>query len=276
MVDRWDAVGAAQLYRADCLTFLEEYDGPPFGITVSSPPYNLDKQYDTVSDRHGYEDWCQWLEQVLKLTLAQTIMGGRLCLNVPLDTNKYGPRPVYRDVCNLVEAAGWNYRTTVVWNEGNVSGTAFGSWASPSAPNVVSPAEMVIVASNGEWRRGKIGTSMVTGTEFGLWRIGTWSIPGESAKRMGHPCPYPVKLVERCLKMFAIKEDLVFDPFVGSGTTSVAASMLGMASIGIDVSEAYLKIAEARLLGTQVSTGSEAILDADGNTWVTEPFIAAS
>lgn len=269
----WGSVGSTDLYRGDCLNFLEAYNGDPFSITVSSPPYNLGKEYDEIADRWGYDDWCGWLEQVLRLTRDHTIESGRLCLNVPLDTAKYGLQPVYADVVNLVRAAGWDYHTTIVWNEGNVSGTAYGSWASPSAPNVISPAEMVIVACNGDYKRPKLDkTPMITADEFKLWRIATWNIPGESAKRMGHPCPYPVKLVDRLLKLYSYKEDLVFDPFLGSGTTSVAANNLGQRSIGVDVSEAYLEISKSRLMGAQRSTGSEARVDAEGNTWVTEPL----
>ncbi len=277
----WDSVGSADLYRGDCLTFLEEYEGDPFGLTVTSPPYNLGMEYDGVSDRWAYDDWCDWLEQVLRLTRERTIESGRLCLNVPIDTAKFGRQPVYADALFRMLAAGWDYHATIVWNEGNVSGTAYGSWASPSAPNVVSPAEMVIVASNGEYKRPKLDqTILITPAEFKAWRIATWNIPGESAKRIGHPCPYPLKLVDRLLKLYSYQEDLIFDPFVGSGTTSVAASRLGQRSVGVDLSEEYLKLAEKRLRAsaflkaTATELVGEVLVDADGNTWRTAPLPA--
>ena len=87
----------------------------------------------------------------------------------------------------------------------------------------------------------------MTKDEFMEWTNGLWSFPGESKKRIGHPAPFPLELPRRCIKLFSYVGDTVLDPFMGSGTTLLAAYKNKRRSIGIDIDENYCRLAEERL-----------------------------
>lgn len=237
----------ATLYRADStnLGFL-----PPASVhlVVTSPPYNLDMQYGDYRDTLPYHDYLHWVSTWARELLRVAAPGGRLCINVPLDTNKGGKQAVYADYLNVIREAGWSYQTTIVWNEQNISRrTAWGSWLSPTAPYVTAPVEMIAVLSNGAWRRERNGrTSDLIRDEFLKWTLGAWQFAGEHASRVSHPAPFPEELAWRLIKLYAFLEDTVLDPFVGSGTTCAVATRLGRRSIGVDIDAGYCAIAAQR------------------------------
>ncbi len=141
------------IYCADStdLAFLE--DGS-VDLVVTSPPYNLDVAYDGYRDALPYERYLEWVGRWAAALWRVAVDGGRVCINVPLDSNKGGKRAVYVDYVEALRGAGWTYQTTIVWNEQNISRrTAWGSWLSPSAPFVTAPVEMVAVFHKGPWRR---------------------------------------------------------------------------------------------------------------------------
>jgi site-specific DNA-methyltransferase (adenine-specific) len=122
------------IHNADFLT-LTEIPPESIDLTVTSPPYNVAMDYQSGNDEmdHGdYLDWsAEWLDKLLTLTRRD----GRLCLNVPLDTNKGGRQSMCSDVTTLAQQVGWQYQSTIIWNEQNISRrTAWGSWLSASAP----------------------------------------------------------------------------------------------------------------------------------------------
>jgi site-specific DNA-methyltransferase (adenine-specific) len=136
-----------------------------------------------------------------------------------------------------------------VWNEQNISRrTAWGSFASASAPYVIAPVEMIVILYKYTWRKRRKGISDITKEEFIQWTNGVWTFPGENPKRVGHPAPFPLELPRRCIKLFSFVGDIVLDPFVGSGTTVVAAYLLNRIGIGIDISRKYCEIAKKRLI----------------------------
>lgn len=221
-------------------------------LIMTSPPYNLDKDYgsDTSDNREygGYLTWSwTWLRRALMLSKQTT----RLCLNVPLDKNLHGHQPVYTDLVHSAIRAGWKYVTTIIWNEQNISRrTAWGSWKSPSAPHVITPVEMIAVFHAGEWeRRERERMTDLTRDEFMAWTNGVWTFPGESAKRIGHPSPFPVELPKRCIKLFTYVGDRVLDPFMGSGTTLVACQNLHRIGVGVELNRQYVRLTHKRLWG---------------------------
>ena len=156
--------------------------------------------------------------------------GARACINIPLDSNKGGKRAIYADYLRIFQAVGWTYQTSIVWNEQNISRrTAWGSWLSPSAPFVTAPVEMIAVFYKGTFRRpptdGRRGD--ITRDEFLAWTLGMWTFAGANPRRVGHPAPFPEELPRRLIKLYSYPNDLVLDPFAGSGTTLVAARKLG-------------------------------------------------
>ena len=119
---------------------------------------------------------------------------------------------------------------------------------SASAPYVIAPVELIVVLYRAKWKRcSGSGHSSITRQEFMDWTNGLWTFNGESKKRAGHPAPFPVELPRRCIKLFSFVGDTVLDPFLGTGTTTVAAAKWGRNSIGFEVDSHYLKLAENRI-----------------------------
>ena len=155
----------------------------------------------------------------------------------------------------IAKEAGFSYHATIVWNEGNISRrTAWGSWLSASAPFVIAPVELIVVLYKDSWKKtGGTRESDITREEFMAWTNGLWTFNGESKNKSAHPAPFPVDLPLRCIKLFTFLGDTVLDPFMGSGSTLVAARQCRRTGIGIDIDPRYrrshrggLKIARGR------------------------------
>lgn len=217
-------------------------------LIVTSPPYNLSKEYEISNDNLEYSEYlefsCKWLQKCY--TLAKD--DGRLCINIPIDTGKGAHRSTGADITCIAKNIGWNYRTTIVWNEGNISNSmAKGSFMSASSPHVISPVELIVVFYKKQWKKLNTGKSDITKDEFLEWTNGLWTFNGESKRKIGHPAPFPLELPKRCIKLFSYINDIVLDPFMGSGTTPIAAKMLSRKTIGVDISEDYCKLAYKRI-----------------------------
>lgn len=219
-------------------------------LTVTSPPYNIGKAYtgDSKDDSMDYESYLEFSEKWLENVLYWTRDTGRLCLNVGLDKNKDGKRPVCADLTNIALKVGWQYHATVIWNEGNISRrTAWGSWLSASAPHVIAPVEVIIILHKGDWKRKRQGENDITKEEFMDWVLGVWEFNGESAKRVGHEAPFPRELPKRCIKLFSFIGDTVLDPFMGSGTTMIETLNNGRVGIGIEREKHYCDLIRQRV-----------------------------
>ena len=120
---------------------------------------------------------------------------------------------------------------------------------SATAPHVIAPVELIVVLYKGEWKK-KSGSlkSTITAQEFKEWTNGIWTFNGESKRKIGHPAPFPVELPYRCIKLFSYEDDIVLDPFAGSGTTLIAAMRTNRKSIGVDIEEQYCELAKNRVL----------------------------
>ncbi len=218
-------------------------------LIVTSPPYNVNKNYGEADDNLDYEKYLQftrnWLEKCYDLAKPT----GRLCMNIPIDTGKGTQRSLGADITCIAKEVGWKYRTTIIWNEGNISkSSARGSFMSASSPHVISPVELIVVMYKEQWKKTSRGKSDTTKEEFIEWTNGVWVFSGESKKKIGHPAPFPIELPKRCIKLFSYVDDIILDPFMGSGTTLVAAKMLGRKSMGIEISREFCELAFKRIL----------------------------
>lgn len=219
-------------------------------LIVTSPPYNVGIDYNSNNDELSYEKYLEfshkWMSNCYKWSKSQ----GRFLLNIPLDKNKGGNRSMGADLTKIAQEVGWNYHSTIIWNEGNISRrTAWGSWMSASAPYVIAPVELIVVLYKDQWKKTK-GTkkSDITKEEFMKWTNGLWVFNGESKKRIGHPAPFPKELPYRAIKLFSYENDLIFDPFAGSGTTLIVASNTNRHSVGVEIDEKYCELVKNRII----------------------------
>lgn len=226
-----------------------EIENDSVDLIVTSPPYNVDIKYNSHNDKISYSDYLEFSRKWLSRCFEWLKDDGRLCLNVPLDINKGGQQSVGADITNIAKKIGFKYHSTVVWNEGNISRrTAWGSWLSASAPYVIAPVELIIILYKNQWKKNNRHESDITKEEFVGWTNGLWTFSGESKKRVGHPAPFPIELPKRCIKLFSYVDDVVLDPFMGSGTTLIAGVMNNRKSIGIEIDKEYCNLAKSRII----------------------------
>jgi len=219
-------------------------------LIITSPPYNVDIKYNSHNDDVTYEQYLEFSHKWLSRCFEWLKNDGRLCLNIPLDKNKGGQQSVGADLTTIAKKIGFKYHSTIIWNEGNISRrTAWGSWLSASAPYVIAPVELIIILYKDKWKKNDRKQSDITRDEFIEWTNGLWTFPGQSKKGAGgHPAPFPVELPRRCIKLFSFIGDTILDPFMGSGSTMIAAISHDRKAIGIDVDEEYCNIAKNRII----------------------------
>ncbi len=224
---------------------------PHVALAVTSPPYCLGIQDQGYVDFTSYPEYlaaaATWAAELYRVLQPN----GRLAINVPVDIARGQREALACDWLQLLRTAGFRYRTTVVWAEGNIArSTARGSIDSPSAINLICPAEVVLVVHKGEWNLGRTDVSDLGHDEWLAWTLAAWSFPGEHADRVGYPAAFPEELPRRLIKLLSFPGDLVIDPFVGSGTTAVVARALGRRFWGCDRNPTAVARAQARLEGT--------------------------
>lgn len=249
MVAYYFKQGDIFVYNNDILQ-LTDIPKSSIDLIITSPPYNVDVNYGSHKDNLSYQEYLEFTEKWVAKCFELAKDDGRFCLNIPLDKNKGGKQAVYVDITNIVRKIGWNYHSTIIWNESNISRrTAWGSWASASAPYVIAPVEVILVLYKYHWKKNrKIKVDDITKQEFMDWTNGLWTFNGQSKKGAGgHPAAFPVELARRCIKLFSFVGDTVLDPFVGSGSTLLAAYLNKRKGLGVEIDEQYCNIAINRL-----------------------------
>ncbi len=214
-------------------------------LMVTSPPYNVGKDYD---DDLSIDEYLGLLERVLAETARVLEPGGRVAVNVAnLGRKPY--LPLNHHVAGLLSDLGFLLRGEIVWQKARGAGgsCAWGSWRSAKNPTLRDVHEYVIVASKGAYRRSRIGRDTISKEEFLEATTSIWQIRPESARKVGHPAPFPVELPRRLIELYTFEGDLVLDPFIGSGTTAVAAVESGRHYVGYDSDPEYLEIARTRI-----------------------------
>lgn len=218
-------------------------------LIITSPPYNVDIKYNSHDDHLTYDDYKKFSKKWMKRCYNWLKDDGRFCLNIPLDKNKGGQQSVGADLTTIAKDVHFKYHSTIIWNEGNISRrTAWGSWKSASAPYIIAPVELIVIFYKKEWKKiSGSKKSTIDEKDFKNWTNGLWTFSGESKKKIRHPAPFPVELPRRCIKLFSYEEDTILDPFLGSGSTLIAALLNDRKGVGIEIDSRYCSIALERL-----------------------------
>lgn len=216
-------------------------------LMITSPPYNAAKQYD--SDLSLYE-YRALLSRVFAETYRVLVTGGRACINIAnLGRSPYIPLHLY--VLEEMLRLGFLMRGEIIWDKGTSAGisTAWGSWRSPSNPTLRDTHEYIMVFSKERFSRPKPhGVSpSIEKDEFMAYTKSLWSFRSESARKVGHPAPFPEELPYRLIQLYSFQNDVILDPFCGSGTTCVAAQKTHRRYVGYEIHPDYRALAEARL-----------------------------
>jgi modification methylase len=216
-------------------------------LMVTSPPYNVTKEYDEDLSLHEY---LELLRKVFTETYRVLVNGGRACVNVAnLGRRPYLPLSDF--ISTIMLEIGFQMRGEIIWNKGAGAGVsmAWGSWKSASNPVLRDVHEYIMVFSKGSFMRKKLEDreNTISKEQFMEWTKSVWTMNPESAKKVGHPAPFPIELPYRLIQLYTFKGDIILDPFMGSGTTAIAALQAERKYIGYDNDPEYIKLAEARI-----------------------------
>ena len=222
-------------------------------LMITSPPYNVSKEYD---DDLSLKEYLELLENSFKETYRVLVNGGRACINVAnLGRKPYIPISDY--ISKIMIDIGFNMRGEIIWNKAASASpsTAWGSWMSAANPILRDIHEYILIFSKGDYKReGKDKKSTITKEQFMEWTKSIWIMNAESARRVGHPAPFPEELPHRLIQLYSFKGDIILDPFMGSGTTAIAALKFDRKYVGYDISQEYIDLAEERIKPFKIQT----------------------
>ena len=240
-------------------------------LMVTSPPYNVGKEYDEDLTLDQYR---AFLKRVMAEVHRVLVPGGRACINIAnLGRRPYLPLHAFiiEDMLDL----GFLMRGEIIWDKAASASpsTAWGSWMSAANPTLRDIHEYILVFSKDTFSRPKVDGREATmaSEEFLELTRSVWSFPAESARRVGHPAPFPVELPHRCIQLYTYAGEVVLDPFMGSGSTAVAAARTERTFVGYETNADYCeaaaqRVTEARVTEPQPRLEASLTLRADGQT----------
>lgn len=237
-------------------------------LVVTSPPYWTLKQYEKRGGQLGevadYEAFLDELDKVWSECARVLIPGGRICCVVgdvciprKLD-GRHRVMPLHADIQVRARTFGLDCLTPILWHKisngaNEAQGNGAGFYGKPYQPGAVVKNDVeyiVFMRKGGEYRKTTMlqkALSMLTKAEMQAWFNSFWTDIKGASTRNGHPAPYPTELAERLIRMFSFAGDTVLDPFLGTGSTTIAAIRTGRNSIGNEIEPKYLKIARDRI-----------------------------
>jgi len=305
--DRWlDRIFCGDARRMDAVP-----DGSVH-LVVTSPPYNVSKEYADHNDNLSLDEYIALLNAVWRECYRVLVPGGRLCVNVANTDRK-----PYLSLVSLIDeqlrtsGQTWLHRGHIIWDKGSSAGisTAWGSFGRASNPTLRDVHEYITIWSKDQLRLEGGGETGITGNQFVAWTRSIWrpeeliadlekkilekladarrrgkddawiaesiaravwaqaTVPGPTVWEMttesavDHPAPFPVELPKRLILLYTRPGDVVLDPFMGSGSTAVAAVLTGRRYVGYELSAAYCALAENRVreATSKASTNGERI-----------------
>jgi len=216
-------------------------------LMVTSPPYNVGKEYD---EDLSLEEYLSFLERVWKETWRVLVPGGRMCINVAnLGRKPY--IPLHAFIAEQAIQLGFLMRGEVIWNKAASASpsTAWGSWKSAGNPTLRDVHEYILVFCKDTFKRQNPTErpSTITRDEFLEYNKSIWNFAAEPARKVGHPAPFPVELPRRLIQLYTFENEIVLDPFMGSGQTAIAALKSSRHYVGYEIDGKYVELATLRI-----------------------------
>jgi site-specific DNA-methyltransferase (adenine-specific) len=217
-------------------------------LIITSPPYNNSKEYD---EDLSLEEYLKLINDVMVEAHRLLIRGGRICINIAnIGRKPYIPLSTYID--QIMIKIGFLPRGQIIWDKSASAGpsTAWGSWQSASNPILRDIHEYILVYSKGEFGRKNRRSNKDDSISKDAFLENTksiWKFPTASARKIGHPAPFPIELPKRLIELYSFENDIILDPFAGSGTTAIAAKTTNRNYIMIDINSDYCKLAKERI-----------------------------
>ena len=226
---------------------MDELPDNSIHLMVTSPPYNVGKVYDRNLSLSEYR---LLLKAVFSEVYRVLVPGGRACVNVAnLGRKPYIPLHSYiiEDMLDI----GYLMRGEIIWNKASSASpsTAWGSWLSAANPTLRDIHEYILVFCKQTFSRRTLTRrqNTISKNEFLEFTKSVWTFPAESARKVGHPAPFPVELPHRLIQLYTFQDEVILDPFVGSGSTCVAALKANRSYVGYDIEKKYVDLAERRV-----------------------------
>lgn len=236
-------------------------------LMVTSPPYNVGKDYDADLT---LEEYLAFLTHVWEEVLRVLVPGGRACINIAnIGRKPYIPLHAY--IVQGMQALSFQMRGEIIWDKGAsaAASTAWGSWRSPANPTLRDVHEYVLIFSKGSFQRKPLAgrEATIERDEFLEFTKSVWTFPAESARKIGHPAPFPTELPYRLIQLYTFSNEVVLDPFMGSGQTALAAIKSGRRYVGYEAEAKYVRLAGERIKDFSASsTGNSSEIPAPGQT----------
>ena len=240
---------------------MEEVPDHSVHLMVTSPPYNVGKEYDRDIT---LEEYLAFLHRVWQEVYRVLVPGGRACINIAnLGRKPYIPLHSY--IVRDMTAIGFLMRGEVIWDKGASASpsTAWGSWRSPANPTLRDVHEYILIFSKGGFSRKNPGQrrATISREEFLELTKSVWTFPAVSARSVGHPAPFPVELPYRLIQLYTFEDDVVLDPFIGSGSTAIAALKGKRRYLGYEIEPQYIRLAHKRIKQFRQEVLSPGLLD---------------
>lgn len=218
-------------------------------LIFTSPPYNVGIEYGEHDDSMDAAQYESMLRQIFYEAYNALVVGGRIGVVVPKGVGRNPYMPLAPLVQNILLSVGFEPRGEIVWDKATTGNrTTWGSWLSPSNPVLRDRTEMIVVAHKVTPDLDVRGPSLITAAdEFMQLAQDVWQVIPESAQRVKHPAPFPIELAERFIRFYGYAGCKVVDPFMGSGSTLIAALRLGCEAVGIDIDATYCSLARERI-----------------------------
>jgi len=237
-----------KIYNIDCIDGMKMMDEDSVDLIVTSPPYNIGIDYDEYDDNKSwdeYYEWCNaWLKECYRVLKKD---GGRICIDhyLSLGNAKFRTSPI-SVLYNIMEKIGFKHHSIAVWTDITLAKrTAWGSYMKASAPYINAPFEGILIDYKENWKKPLNGTSTINKDDFVKLTRGIWDIKTETKGLT--KANFSLDLPTKAINLLTYEGDLVLDPFMGSGTTALAAKRLNRKFIGFEISKEYCKIANDRI-----------------------------